>query len=345
VAHCQEKAPGAAPVVNATNLAPNAVATQLLQVDVFAFAIHNVTFSADGKILATGEGFGNVRLWNTATGELLQSLKAHKDWGFTVAWLPGGKQLATGGGDNLVHIFDPAKGDQPLKTFAGHSNDVHAVVVDSKGSTLMSAGDDGRILIWEIGTGKLLHSLPGHDKQIPALALSPDDRLLASGSRDDTIRIWDVSHGQLLTTLRGHTNDVMSVKFSTRGDLLASGSYDGTVRIWQVASGKPVKALVGHTSWVYGVAFSPDSMRLASAGDHSVRVWNVETGRMESVRELHGMIKSPRGAQREHISSIAWHPDGSMLAAGSTSGRAYLLDAKSLETLRDLRSPLLPADP
>ena len=136
------------------NAAPDEVATSLMPVPIFNFAVHNVAFSPDGAILATGDGAGMVRLWNTQTGELKAAVQAHTNWAFSVAWSPDGKSFVTGGGDDAVRSFDAANPAQPLKIFLGHSNDVHAVAITSDGRNLVSAGDDRHIIVWEFATGR-----------------------------------------------------------------------------------------------------------------------------------------------------------------------------------------------
>ena len=101
----------------------------------------------------------------------------------------------------------------PLKTFAGHQGDIHAVVFSSDDQHIISAGDDKQIIIWNANTGKTVRQWPAHEKAITSLALSPDGKTLASGSRDNSIRLWNFSSGKLRDTLIGHTDNVMSVRY------------------------------------------------------------------------------------------------------------------------------------
>jgi len=89
-----------------------------------------------------------------------------------------------------------------------------------------------RVTIFDVPSGRLLHTLSGHDDRVRSVAFSPDGRLLASGSDDNKVKIWEVASGRLLHTLSGHGDWVRSVAFSPDGRLLASGSDDGTVKIW-----------------------------------------------------------------------------------------------------------------
>ena len=324
------------PNIVTADAAPDTVATSLMPVPIFNFAVHNVAFNPDGTVLATGDGAGMVRLWNTQTGELKAAVQAHTNWAFSVAWSPGGKSFVTGGGDDAVRLFDAANPTQPLKTFLGHSNDVHAVAITHDGRQLVSAGDDRQIIVWELATGRELLRWRAHDGQIPTVTISPDGATVASGSRDDSIRTWELKSGRLKQELIGHTEDVLSVRFSPDGKSLASASYDGTVRLWDAASGRAIRILKGHTNRVFSVAFSPDGSRLASAGDSTLRIWNAATGQQLNVITPGGAIEHGGKVIVENLSAVVFSPDGTMLAITSTTGTTALLEAATGKVLRRL---------
>lgn len=326
----------AEPVVRAANIAPDAIATSLMPVPIFPFAIHSVAFSPDGETLATGDGTGTVRLWNMRGGELKTTIQAHTNWAFSLAWSGGGKQLVTGGGDNLVHIFESSDPARPVKTLRGHVKDVHAVALTPDGTRIVSAGDDKHIIVWDVATGSEVRRWRAHDGPIPALAVNPDGRTIASGSRDDIIRLWDLGSGAMRDTLIGHGDDVLSIRFSPDGESLASASYDGTVRLWNVSSGKAIRILKGHTDRVFGVAFSPDGLRLASAGDSTLRIWNIADGTQLHALAFGGTIDAAGQRIDEHISAVAYSPDGALIGASSTTGSTALIDSHTGKVVRRL---------
>ena len=133
------------------------------------------------------------------------------------------------------------------------------------------------ITIWDIDSGRKLHSLEGHQRRIVSLT-GLGNGLLASGSDDRTIQIWEAASGELIRTLEGHRNGVCSLA-SLSPELLASGSEDKSIGIWEINTGKRLHSLEGHRWPVTGLAVLEDG-RLASAGsyDKTVRIWEVETG-------------------------------------------------------------------
>jgi len=126
---------------------------------------------------------------------------------------------------------------------------------------------------------------------------------------------------------------MVALAISPQGDLLATGGVSGAIYLWSTATGAPQRVLHGHTARINALAFRPDSQHLLSvANDQTLRRWEVDTGKpvtppdphlltMEAFRHTHRWV--------EAFQSVAWSEDGAWIAAGSNSGRAFLLDATS----------------
>jgi WD40 repeat protein len=325
--------------------APDKVATSLMPVPIYPFAVHAVAFSPGGELLATGNGEGLLRLWRT-NGELARTIRAHSNWTFSVVWMPDGHSLLTGGGDDLIRHLD-LTGDSSSYVLAGHANDVHGLVVSRDGRWLLSGGDDRKALLWDLREGRVVQTLAGHERQVTSVALNPDGQLAATGSRDHTIRLWKLPSGELVDTLIGHAADVLSVKFSPDGQRLASASYDGTVRVWDVQRGRTERVFteflrptqVLNTMRVFQAAYSPDGALLAATGSSSVRIWRVESGQQLHAVTPGASIQNDQQTWTENLSSVAFSPDGRTLAAGSTSGKVYFISVEQGEVLRELTPP------
>ncbi|PLB35837.1 NACHT and WD40 domain protein [Aspergillus candidus] len=279
--------------------------------------VFSVSFSPDGKRIASGSSDNTIRLWDPVTGTLQQTIEGHLDWVRSVAFSPDGRVLASGSSDNTVRLWDSATGALQ-QTLEGHLGSVWSVAFSPDGRILASGSFDQTIRLWDPITGVLQRTFKGILDSIWSLAFSPDSQVLASASRDNTVRLWDPITGSLQRTLEGHSGSVWSVAFSPNGRMLASGSSDQTIRLWDPTSGILQQILEGHQEGLRSVTFSPDSRIVASSDNKPIiRLWDPATGTL--LQKLKGHSNS--------VWSLAFSPNGRLLASGSYDQTVRIWDS------------------
>jgi WD40 repeat protein len=289
--------------------------------------IYALTFSLDGQRFATGEADSQIRIWNTADGQLLLTITGHTNSIRSLSFSPDGTLLASGSNDHTVRLWNADTG-QCLKVLSGHSHLVLAIAWSPDGQTLASGSADHTIRLWKLSTGECYQILQTHHHWVWAVAWSPDGHILATGSADQTIRLWHVPTGKTIKVLAGHSSYVTSVHFSPSGQTLASGSADQTIRLWHVPTGDAIKVLAGHSSYVTSVHFSPSGQTLASgSADQTIRLWDIDTGRI--LKSLHGHTSV--------VFAVRFAPDGVLLASGGEDHTIKLWNVATGQTLRTMR--------
>jgi WD40 repeat protein len=244
-------------------------------------AVNDALFLADGRI-ATASVDGWLRVFDRRG-----RMRSHLDYAEPLSRLAARSDglLATASVSGLISIWRPTR--QAL-TLSGHDGAISALSFAPDGSTVLSAGQDGVVRVWDATSGALRHELRGHALGATAATFSPDGRRIATASADKQVRVWDARTGLLLHELVGHFAAVNSVAFSPDGRWLVSTSALAAA-LWSTRTGRLFAYLRGHTKPVVRSAeFSPDGRSVLTAGDDgTVRIYDCEVcGRLDELIAL-----------------------------------------------------------
>jgi WD40 repeat protein len=148
----------------------------------------------------------------------------------------------------------------------------------------------------------------GHRHVVTSVAFSADGKFLLSGSRDKTLKVWNLQTKRLERTLAASRSGIAAVAVSPDGKFFADGNLNGTVRLWSWRTQKVVGTSAQQINSL-DVAFSPDSQRVVSAGggDKTVRLWAIKNNKL---------LTQQRMADRHWVGSVAFSPNGKLIASG-----------------------------
>jgi WD40 repeat protein len=164
-----------------------------------------------------------------------------------------------------------------------------------------------------------------HGNIVASLAFSPDSRHIASADWDGAVRVWDPRTGDELLALAGKGSPGPAVAYSPDGRLLARAVAGGQITLCDPHTGRDIRTLPNGARSISGLAFAPDSRRLAAGSDRTVRVWNVDTGRL--VHDL---------AHPADVWDVAFSPDGTQLASAGLDTWARIWEAATGRQIRIL---------
>ncbi|KAF9048159.1 WD40-repeat-containing domain protein [Rhodocollybia butyracea] len=196
---------------------------------------------------------------------------------------------------------DPSLNPYHLHLLSGHSHAVRALA--ARGRTLVSGSYDCTVRVWDIPTGRLVHTLTGHTQKVYSVVLDSRDGTwgsegwgygsgggtdgrAASGSMDGTVRLWSITTGECLHVLSGHTSLVGLLGLSP--SFLVSAAADSTLRVWDArlpndrrlsanagsSSGDLLRGVMtGHTGAI--TCFQHDEWKVVSGSDGTLKVWDL----------------------------------------------------------------------
>lgn len=185
-------------------------------------------------VTAGGVGDSSVRVWNPKSGEcghvIAAGHHAHDQQGITcMALSEDPAVVATGGEDGVVVVSNVASGKAVAK-LVHHHGSVEGVVYVQGLNILVSAGLDGKLVIWD--TGLLSpRSVCMHRHGVTCLSVWGSGPLVASGSVDGAVRVFDVRTGDMVVELGGGQG-VQCIRCMNQQQVV-TGSDDGIVRVYE----------------------------------------------------------------------------------------------------------------
>jgi WD40 repeat protein len=299
--------------------------------------VAGLSFSADSTRLATAAADNLARTWEVATGLELQAFH-HTAAVRAVVYHPGNNGLlVSGSADKTVAVHQTT-----VARALSAGTPIRALTLTPNGTHVLTAGDDGKIKLWNTGNGTNERTIDAGAKAVHALAVSKNNVLLAAGGPDQNVRLFTLNDGKEV----GHFKSpgvIRSLSFTPNNQMLAAACTTaekdkgaaGVIQTWNVnyTPGQPVPAEFGKAVQTYKDAGAIADIVFAAAGnpfysastDKAIKVWKVAAD--TPVKNF---------GHPNLVDVVAFNPAGTQLATGCHDGRVRIFDVAKGNVVREI---------
>jgi WD40 repeat protein len=215
----------------------------------------------------------------------------------------------------------------PDSVFEEHEFTVWSLAFSPDGSYLFSGGQDTTVRVWNLGSGREMHTLSGHTGAVYGISVLPvGSKLVSIADKDLAIRIWDYEQGALVSALAPNSVRVTTIAVSPDNRYIITGGDDGKVRIWDIDNGV-ILSVLDHPGPIYSITISPDGQHLVvgakrlptSPNPGVIWVWDFELGKL-----LHTL-----SGHKGNVTALTMTADSRYILSGGQHGEVKLWDLET----------------
>ena len=208
----------------------------------FKEVVYSASYRRDGKLIATGDERGLIKIFEPSTREVLRKMKGHEAAVRVTRFSPDSTHVYSCSDDKTARCWDLPTGKE-LRAFSGHEDFVRAIQICESNSNLCATGSyDHSIRLWDTRSSDSATLALDHGAPVEAILIAPSGGVLISAG-GTSIKVWDLlAGGRLIAETANHQKTITSLCFSSDCSQILAGSLDQFVKIFDVSDYK-----VAHT--------------------------------------------------------------------------------------------------
>jgi len=232
----------------------------------------DIQYSPDGKKIFSVSYDNSIKVWNAENGNLLSVLNyTSQDDDTPITYFQcslDGKKLVIVTEAGKIHAFETDNG-KALEEFSGLRTDYPVIAFSPDLKKFITCPSGKIVLVWDVGTGKLISKLPLENDSITSFEFSPacandpnGGNFIVTLTEEKGAKIWFTETGKLLCSL--NSPDINSIHFASVGKYIITSSFTDSIRIWDAKKGKPLYALppgLHSTGLQSSIALSPNGKK------------------------------------------------------------------------------------
>ena len=219
----------------------------------------------------------------------------------------------------------PKIGMKPRKVLKGHLAKIYAMHWSTDRRHLVSASQDGKLIIWDAYTTNKVHAIPLRSSWVMTCAYAPSGNYVACGGLDNICSVYNLSRAaegptRVARELSGHSGYLSCCRFINDRRVLSS-SGDMTCMLWDVETGSKVTEFADHLGDVMSISINPTNQNVFVSGacDAFAKLWDLRTGK--AVQTFAG--------HESDINAVQFFPDGQAFGTGSDDATCRLFDIRA----------------
>ncbi len=258
--------------------------------------LESIAFSRDGNLLVASGGavseFGEIQIWDTATRQMQCSIKASNDAFYGISISPDNRQVAVGGADKLVRVFNVADGVETMRC-DNHLDWVFGTAFTNDGLRLATVSRDKASKLIDTATGHLIDDINQTRDPLNCLARHPTDDLFATGGTEGKIRLFrmqprggrlaegDNKEESFVREFEHMGSPIQTIAFSFDGSKIACGTLNGQLGLFKTENGQRLVQIKDRHGPIFALSFAVSGKQIAAGGfDGRIRFFDTASGEL-----------------------------------------------------------------